>query len=159
MKAIGFRVEASENQSALHWAVVEGTKDHPIYIGAATIKVPTTYDEALALPWFRNEVQRLIKVYSPDRAALRTPETRQLNPRFANLYKRCRIEGVILETSTSLGLEVEIGASITIAANIESHRSLKEYLQDPDLRGLDWSKHKPNVREAILAASSVLASE
>ena len=152
MKAIGFRAEPS----AISWAVVEGSSAEPILDGADKLKAPASFDEAAALKWFREQIQRLVQAYSPDIAVVRTPETffpRQ--PKYQGLYQRCRVEGVIVETLRSCGINVSTGPMGTISSKLGS-KAAKHYLPNDEFRGLDWSNLDANRREAILAAASVL---
>jgi len=151
MITIGFRAEPS----AVNWAVVEGTKETPIKIDAGTLTTPATYDEAAALKWFREKVTELVCGLKPEVAAVRYPETFLKSARQASLNQRCRVEGVIVETLQSLGLRVLTGSLATISKNLGS-KAAKHYLDAPDLRGLNWEKYRPNVKEAILVAASAL---
>ena len=156
MKAIGVRVEPS----AANWAVVEGSKQHPILIGYGTEKPPKTFDEAASLKWFREKIQQIVQAYSPTVAAVRYVETFQPHKvQVVPLGQRCRIEGVSIEALRSSGVTTILtGPLATIAKNLGS-KSPKDYLGSDDLRGLDWSKHKTYQREAILAAASALPEE
>lgn len=154
MIALGFRA----NPSTISWAAVRGSKKQPILIDAAVITSPATYNEASALKWFREKIEELIRGFAPDIAAVRYPETFTIRkPNIKELGERCRIEGIILETIHSSGLPALTGALATISKNLGS-ASAKQYLDTPDLRGLDWSKYrsKTNVKEAILVAASAL---
>lgn len=150
MKAIGFRAEPS----ALHWGVVEGTPENPVLVAADTAEIPVAFDEPEALAWVRGQVLQLIKTYSVGAAAVRYPETfKRSSP--ASIDKRCRIEGVVIEAARALGITALTGALATISKNLGSSRA-KKYLESDSLRGLDWSAHPKNQREAILVAASAL---
>lgn len=153
MKAIGFRAEPS----AISWAVVEGSKDQPVLVGYGKEEPPKTFDEAAALKWFREKVQHIVNTYSPNVAAVRYIETFQPHKvQVVPLGQRCRIEGVVIEAVRSSGInQILTGPLATIAKNLGS-KTPKHYLESSELRGLDWSKHKPYQREAILAAASAL---
>lgn len=151
MKAIGFRAEPS----ALNWAVVDNSTTPPTVIDVDVLTAPTVYDEPAALKWFRDNVNLLIDTYMPQVAAVRSPETHIRFPQLATLYQRSRLEGVIVESAHSRGINVVIGPLGTISKNLGT-KSAKKYLEQDDLRGLDWRKHKGNRREAILVATSAL---
>jgi len=72
------------------------------------------------------------------------------------MYERCRVEGVVIESLSSRGIELVIGPLATVSSGLGT-KAAKQYLQRDDLRGLDWRKHRGNRREAILIAVSVLA--
>jgi hypothetical protein len=151
MKAIGFRAEPG----AVSWAVLEGSKDKPVLLGYGKEEPPTTFDDAATLKWFRDKILYIVKLYSPTIAAVRYPETYQPRLKLVPLGQRCRVEGVLIEAMHSSGIKVLTGPLATIAKNLGS-KMPKHYLESDELRGLDWSKHKPYVREAILVAASAL---
>ena len=116
---------------------------------------PATYDELSALVWFRTQVVHLIQTYSPQLAAVRYPETFMRSAHGSSNDKRCRVEGVVIEAAQSCGIRALTGALATISKNLGS-KSAKKYLETDELRGLDWSKHPKNRREAILVAAAAL---
>jgi hypothetical protein len=148
--ALGFRAEPS----AINWAVVEGFLQAPVLVAADHAAAPATYDEPAALAWFRAQVLHLIQTYSPQLAAVRYPETFMRSTTLQS-DKRCRVEGVVIEAAGSCGIRVLTGALATISKNLGS-KGAKKYLETDELRGLDWSKHPKNQREAILVAASAL---
>jgi hypothetical protein len=153
MIAIGFRAEPS----VVNWAVVQGSSAEPVLLGADKLTAPASFDEGAALTWFRDRTQYLVQTYSPNIAAVRSPETfMPRNVKLSSLYQRCRLEGVVIEALHSSGIHVLTGALATISKNIGS-KGAKHYLETPDLRGLDWSKYDTNRREAILVAASALS--
>ncbi len=155
MKSIGFRAEPS----SVSWAVVEGSTAAPILNGADKLKAPASFDEAAALKWFREQTQRLVQAYSPNVAVVRSPETFfPHQPKYLPLYQRCRVEGVLVETLHSCGVQVLTGPMATISGKLGS-KAAKHYLPSDDFRGLDWSKCDDKKREAILAAASALPGE
>jgi Holliday junction resolvasome RuvABC endonuclease subunit len=152
-KALGFRAETS----AVNWAVVEGSAEVPILTAADQAAAPATYDDPAALAWFREHVRHLIATYSPQVVAIRCPETVMRAAALSSMYKRCRVEGVLMETAHSCGVAVVTGPLATISKNLGT-KSAKKYLETDDLRGLNWSKYPRKCREAILVAASALPS-
>ena len=152
-RAIGFRVEPT----LVHWALVEGTPEAPILVAVDKIAAPATYDdESRALTFYRERILLLLSQHSPDRVAVRYAETFGRRAAGAKDNQRCRIEGVLIEASSSRGLKVVTGALASISKNLGT-TGAKRYLEANDLRGLDWSKYPAkNVREAILVAASAL---
>ncbi len=154
-RAIGFRVEPG----LVNWAVVEGTSEAPILaVPAAKLASPATYEEPQSLTFYRERVLLLLTEHMPDIVAVRYAETFGRQSVRESDYKRCRIEGVILEAASSKGLRIITGALASISKNLGT-KAAKRYLESDDLRGLDWSKYPAkNVREAILVAASALGA-
>jgi hypothetical protein len=154
-RAIGFRVEPS----SVNWALVEGTSDAPILaVPAEKISAPATYGEPQALAFYRERVRLLLAHHRPQMVAVRYPETFGRTSMREADHKRCRIEGVIVEAASSLGLLVITGALASISKNLGT-KAAKHYLEADNLRGLDWSPYAAkNIREAILVAASALGS-
>lgn len=152
-RAIGFRVEPG----LIKWALVEGSPDAPILaVPPGKLTSPATYDEPQTLTFYRERVLLLLSQHSPDVVAVRYAETFGRQSVRDSDYRRCRIEGVILEAANSRGLRVVTGALASISKNLGT-KAAKHYLEGNDLRGLDWSKYPAkNVREAILVAASAL---
>ncbi|MGO9125919.1 MAG: hypothetical protein ACLP6G_13655 [Terriglobales bacterium] len=151
-RAIGFRVEPG----LVNWALVEGTSEEPILVATAKIAAPATFDEPQALSFYRERVLLLLAQHSPGVVAVRYAETFGRRGVDQSDYRRCRIEGVILEASDSRGLKAVTGALASISKNLGT-KAAKDYLKSDDLRGLEWSKYPAkNVREAILVAASAL---
>jgi len=154
-RAIGFRVEPG----LANWALVEGTSDTPILaVPAGKLISPATYDEAQALTFYRERVLLLLAEHLPDIVAVRYAETFGRQSVRDSDYRRCRIEGVILEAANSKGLNTVTGALASISKHLGT-KAAKHYLECNDLRGLDWSRYPAkNVREAILVAASALGN-
>ena len=154
-RAIGFRVEPS----LVNWAFVEGSPEQPVLaLPPGKLTSPVSYDEPQALTSYRERVLLLLEEHSPDVVAVRYAETFGRQGVRESDYRRCRIEGVILEAANSKGVRVITGALASISKNLGT-RAAKHYLQDDDLRGLDWSKYPAkNMREAILVAVSALGN-
>jgi hypothetical protein len=151
-RAIGFRVEPS----LVHWAVVEGTSEAPILVAADKLTSPATFDEPQALTFYRERVSLLLAQHLPDVVAVRYAETFGRQSVRESDFRRCRIEGVILEASDSKGLKIMTGALASISKNLGT-KAAKRYLESSDLRGLDWSRYPAkNIREAILVGASAL---
>lgn len=137
---------------------MEGTSDAPILLAAARLSSPTTFDEQHALAFYRERVLLLLAEHSPSIAAIRYAETFGRRSVRESDFRRCRIEGVILELAGSRGLNTLTGALASISKNLGT-KAAKRYLEGNDLRGLDWSKYPSvNVREAILVAASALGN-
>lgn len=151
-KAIGFRAEPS----AVNWAVVEGTKENPVLIAADRSESPVAYSEPESLAWFRSRAQQLVQTYSPKLAAVRYPETVRRSSS-ASMDRRSRVEGVLIDAMQAAGIATSTGALATISKNLGSNQA-KKYLVTDELRGLNWSSHSKNEREAIMVAASILPS-
>ena len=115
-RAIGFRVEPG----LANWAVVTGTSDAPILEAASKLTSPSTFEEPQALAFFREGVLLLLEQYKPDVVAVRYAETFGRQSVRESDYRRCRIEGVILEASNSRGIRLVTGALAAISKNLGS---------------------------------------
>lgn len=148
MRAIGFRAEPD----AINWAVVEGDPDSPQLLFHGKIASPAAFkDESKRLSHLRGQVLDKIATYTPDRAAVRYPESF----RKSNCDPRIRVEGVILEACAASSIRVVSGAMRSISSRMGSKKA-KGYLTSDDVRGLEFPKKNPNYREAILVAVSAL---
>ncbi len=154
VKALGFRAEPN----AINWAVVEGSCEVPVLVGADQAAAPLAFDEAAALAWFREHVRGLIETYSPTVVGIRYPETFGSHAGNASAHRRCRVEGVIAEAAASKGVTVRTGSLVTISKNL-GPKAAKKYLESEEFRGVDWAKYSKNRREAILVAASALPEE
>ena len=123
MRGIGFRVEPK----AVHWSIVEGTKDEPLVIADDIIAAPKTYDEASSLSLYRNQILLVLNQYHPKSAAIRYSEPSARGKLTNSTRLRVQIEGVILQLLHSEGLKINAGASKTLTANIGSS-SFKKYI-------------------------------
>ncbi len=150
-RSLGVRAEPD----AINWAIVEGSQDAPVLHASGTEKAPAAYSEGESLVWVRRKVAQIIQQYQPTGVAVRYPEPTARGANKDSARARCRVEGVVLEASGSHNLEIVTGTLNTISKNLGS-KSAKNYLSSGDFRGLDWSKQKGNVQEAILVAASIL---
>lgn len=151
MKAIGFRAEPR----LVHWAVVAPSEKGPVLIGSGKFSAPKSYSEAESLSWYRERIRSEIQKHAPKRAGLRYPETFGRRGVTVSDQVRLRIEGVILEALNSMAVPILGGAMVLISSAIGS-KSAKSYMKQSEMRGLDWSKHPPNSREAILVAVAAM---
>jgi hypothetical protein len=87
--------------------------------------------------------------------AVRFPEPKGRATHGDAARRRSRIEGVILEAAASAGRVVVTGAFVTISARLKA-KSAKSFLDEENLRGLDWSTRNVHSREAILVAVAAL---
>lgn len=151
MKVLGVRAEPA----MLHWAVVEGTATAPILVAHDKAAAPVNLDEANALHWYRSRVQHLLQEYGVTAVAVRSAESFGRRGNTDADRKRARIEGVLLEVAASKSLPATASALKTIGGNLGT-KSAKDYLDNDDLRGLDWSRLNANRREAVLVAAAAL---
>jgi len=151
---LGLRAEPE----GFHWAIVTGTLQQPVLEGSGSETAPKTFSEGEALAWVRQKAAQVIEVFRPNAVAVRYPERVARGFNKDSAKSRCRIEGVLVEVSSTNNLSVITGALNTFGKHLCS-KSPKEDLASEDLRGLDWSKHKDKLREAILVAASLLPKE
>lgn len=150
-RVLGVRAEPT----VIHWAVVSGTPQAPVLEASGTETAPTAYNEGETLAWIRDRTLHIIRTYKPLKTAVRFPERNARGANRDSAKSRCRMEGVVLEASSSSGLEVVTGTLATFGKH-SGTKSSKEDLTQRNLRGLDWSRHNERVREAILVAASIL---
>jgi Holliday junction resolvasome RuvABC endonuclease subunit len=148
---LGLRAEPT----ALHWAIVEGTRSEPILKAHDRAVAPASYGEPAALAWIRSRVLHLIDTYRPDAVGVRFQESFGPGGNKASARQRSRVEGVVLEASHSRGLKVLTGTLSTIGAKLGTKHA-KKYVDEAELRGLDLSKLPRQAREAVLIAVAQL---
>lgn len=156
MPTIGFRAEKDK----VHFAIVKGTRQSPILVDANKFSAPAAYSLGEALAWYRDRVHALVTQHHPVRGTVRLSETflaRKPTPTsLDSMFARARIEGVLLEALASKQVSVSCGKLQQIASGLGT-KTAKHYLDEDEVRGLDWSSIKnANTREAILAAVSIL---
>jgi len=149
-RALGFRAEPSQ----IHWAVVEGTQRAPILVAHDNAAAPVNLREAPALSWYRTRVKHIIGTYKPGAATIRCAESVARGSNKEGPRRRLRLEGVLLQTIDSCGLEVTIGALAMISGKLGSQA--KKYIESGELRGLDLSEVPLPSKEAILVAVAAL---
>lgn len=152
IKAIGFRAEAK----AINWAVVTRAGDSLVLIKTETQKLPATFDEARGLEWCRKRLHQIVDEHHPIVAGVRYPEPSAPKANVTATNERIRIEGIILESLASKGVDVITGALRTIGS-IMGSESAKAYLKRDDLRGLQWKGIPEYRKEAIMVAVAALA--
>jgi hypothetical protein len=151
--ALGLRIEPHR----LHWAIVSGSADAPVLEAHDHAIAPVAYSEARKLAWYRDRVSHIIQQFTPVIAAVRYAEVFGRTRVRESDSVRARIEGVVMEAAISHGLRVLTGALNTIASKLETNTA-KKYLEQDDLRGLDWRGLPTNRKEAILVAAAALGS-
>jgi hypothetical protein len=148
-RALGLRAEPSR----IHWAIVEGTRDEPVYIGHDAFAAPVNLEEAPALSWYVTRVKHLLDSFTPDVAAIRTAEP-IARGNGNSTRRRIRIEGVLLQTVDSCGIKVSLGALAMISGRLGT--PAKKYVDAGEFRGLNISKFPTYSKEAILVAVAAL---
>jgi hypothetical protein len=149
-RALGFRAETHK----IYWAVVEGTRAAPILVAHDDAAAPVNLAEAPALSWYSGRVKHIVETYKPNAAMVRSAEPTARASRKEGPRVRLRIEGVLLQTLDSCGLNATIGALATISGKLGSQA--KEYIESGELRGIDLSGLTSYSREAILVAVAAL---
>jgi hypothetical protein len=150
-RVLGVRAEPT----AIHWAIVTGTPERPVLDAHGTETAPHAYKEGESLAWIRQRVVYIIDTFTPAKIAVRYPERTAKGANKDSAKARCRVEGVVLEAAGAKNLETVTGAMNTFGKHCE-RQSPKEDLVSDDLRGLDWSGYKKELREAIYVAFSLL---
>lgn len=150
--ALGLRVDPKETA----WALVSGTAAEPILEAHDKLVPPKVLSaEPERLLWYWDQAALLIKDLRPKVLAIRYAEDFGVRGKREPDRIRARIEGVMMTAATQLGVKVFTGALKSIASAMGSKAS-KKYLDEGDLRGLDWSELDDKRREAVLVATAAL---
>lgn len=150
--ALGVRVDPKETA----WALVAGTAAEPILEAHDKLVPPKVLStEPERLLWYWDRVALLIKDRRPKVLAVRYAEDFGVRGKREPDRIRARIEGVVMASAAQLGVKVFTGALKDIASAMGTKAS-KKYLEQDDLRGLDWSEFDDKRREAVLVATAAL---
>jgi hypothetical protein len=157
MRAIGFRVEPK----AIHYAVVEGSVDEPIVVSTDKFSAPKTYSEGAKLVWYRKRILSELEEHEVERVGIRFPEAGSKGAGTSSAMWRLRIEGVTMEAVASMSLPICAAGGVQhIRAKLGSSHSPKDYMSGlVELRGIQLSDYRQNIREAILIAVAALEGE
>ncbi len=158
MKAIGFRID----KDTIYWAAVSGTTECPVLEASDKHRAPATFSQPDLLKWARNQVINIIQEHCPTAVTVRFQETflphKPSPSTLESMLTRARIEGVVIETASSLGIPVSSGSWQMISSRMGS-RSAKSYLDSEDVRGMNLSDiRNKNQKEAILAGVAALSA-
>jgi hypothetical protein len=153
MRVLGLRAEPE----AFNWAISEGTIEAPILVAVDRVAGPRGYSDPELLNHLRARLLLITKQHKPDSAGLRTPEPIARGGG-EPAKKRLRVEGVLLAVCGELGLNVTLGAIVTINSLLGS-KSAKLFLNSDEFRGINWSDYTQAKREAILIGTSLLPGE
>jgi Holliday junction resolvasome RuvABC endonuclease subunit len=152
--AIGLRAE----KDAVTWSIVAGSKSNPILIAKAKLKTPAIHKdyEPSRLSWIKGQVLDVLAQYQPTVGAIRYPEPS--SPGNTNSKReRSRIEGVVIQALCEKNIKVITLVNNQIASALEvKPQSVKNIMDESNFRGLDWLATNDIMKEAILAASTVL---
>lgn len=150
--AIGFRAESD----SVNWGVVTRRDGALLLVAADTVSIPRIYDEAAGLWFLYKRIDQLMDEYAPRIGGVRYPEPSARKARHVlGANARLRVEGVVLALLASRTIPAVTGALTTIGSEMGS-RSPKAYLGRSEVRGMDWSGHPTNRREAIIVAIAAL---
>lgn len=154
MIAIGFRV----SPQAVYWAVARGTLESPILVSDGKFSAPKTYTDAASLTWYRERVLATVAQYKATVSAIRFPESFSSRSGLASSTQvRLRIEGVILEALNAAACEIRVaGSTRHIESKLQADTPLKEYMDQADIRGINWNGKAKELKEAILVAVAAL---
>lgn len=138
------------------WALVSGTAAEPILEAHDKLVPPKVLStEPERLLWYWDQLALLIKDRRPKVLAVRYAEDFGVRGKREPDRIRARIEGVVMASAAQLGVKVFTGALKDIASAMGTKAS-KKYLEQDDLRGLDWSEFDDKRREAVLVATAAL---
>ena len=156
---LGLRATARE----VYWAALSGTIETPILEDSDRIRLPKDTELPEQLDGLHSQLLAVIQEFKPEVAAIRLQETfiaRKPAPKaFGSMLNRARIEGVLMQTLYKAGVEVWTGGLQAMKSEMGASHSLKEYLASPDLRGIDLSSMKVELKEAVVAALAVMEDQ
>ena len=136
------------------FAIIEGTKSHPIVRRAALIPFPKSYSRPQALHWFLQEIDELLRSADFAGVLLKGFEGRTRDKSFV---ERVEHEGVAQLAAAARNLEARRKISSTIAKDL-GLKGRKHYLETLDTSPIpDFEGQPERVQEAILVAWSALA--
>ncbi|TWU61974.1 crossover junction endodeoxyribonuclease RuvC [Crateriforma conspicua] len=153
---LGIRASVKE----VFWAALSGTSEAPILEDSGRIKLPKDADLPERLQCIHSQVLSIVEAVKPKTASIRLQETfiaRKPAPKaFGSMLDRARIEGVLMQTLYNAGVEVWTGGLKAMRSEMGATHSLKEYLSAPDLRGIDLSAMKSEMKEAVVAGLALM---
>lgn len=152
MKVLGYRAE----KDTITWALVDDSTTPHLLVDHGVMKAPGTYSESEALALFRERVIALVRQFSPDSCAIKYPEPSARLRSPSSTFKRLRIEGIILEAVQFANVSMETGSDVAVSARLGASKSAANYRKKDDIRGLKFPKKSDVLRDAIIAADSVL---
>lgn len=156
MNVMGFRAE----KDTVQWALVSGTLGQPVLLAHDCLRVPDNFSESDALRWFRAELQFLLGGHRPHAIAVRLLEcnlTSFPTPKGLSLiYKRARIEGILLEVCCTRQNETPWRRTFT-KDNESTGGPRRDLFIYSDGREVDWREIKSKSRrQAIVIAATLL---
>lgn len=152
--AMGFRAESE----SYNWAAVSRTDGKLLLVASGTQDRSQVYDESQGLAFFRKRLHQMIDQYAPAIGGVRYPEHSARKPKHPlGANARVRIEGVILESLASKGVQAIAGDLNTISSEMGSS-SAKAYITGSDVRGINLKGVPKERREAIIVAVAALES-
>lgn len=150
--ALGLRVDPKETA----WVLVSGSASAPVLEDHDKLVPPKVLKtEGERLVWYWDRAALLVTECKPAILAVRYAETFGVQGGRESDRARARIEGIIMTSAAKLGVKLFTGAFKDIGTALGT-KAPKKYLDEGDLRGLDWSKLDSKRREAVLVATAAL---
>lgn len=150
--AVGLRSQADKKVAVV---VVEGTQDAPLLVYRQVIEAPVGAEMPQALASLRQQLLDLLRSCNVQRVGVRVAESNSRGANKEGARNRTRIDGVLLEISGTLRLEVVHGALSTIAKELGAKEPKKQLIAD-EFRGLALAELKLELREALLVGVAAL---
>lgn len=156
MVSIGLRVGTSE----INYTVFEGTFNRPKLVVNEKLRQPASYSVPEALSYYRNQMMSIIKEYKIVACGIRVAEPlSRFKGSSEGSIKRANIEGVMMETFASLGIELRIGTNATFAPLFDV-KSIKDLIDSDEFKGIkQWVKLNKDFKEASIAGIASLKRE
>jgi hypothetical protein len=155
MRSIGIRVSTSE----IFYSIFEIAADGIKLITHEKINEPAAYTFPQTLTYYRKHLESIVKEYNVSKCGIKIAEPmagRMGQAATEGSKKRLQIEGVMIETINSIGLELIYGPFATFAPLVKIKKS-SDFLNVTDFFGIpNWTKTNKNFKESTLAGVGVL---
>jgi hypothetical protein len=154
MRSIGIRVSSTE----IFYSIFEKTTDGITLITHEKINEPAAYTFPQTLTYYRNHLESIIKEYNVSKCGIKIAEPmagRMGQAATEGAKKRIQIEGVVIEQTNSIGLELIYGPFSTFAPLLKIKKA-SDYTNVSEFFGLpNWTKTNKNFKESSLAGVGV----
>lgn len=154
MRSIGIRVSTSE----IYYSIFEVTADGIKLISHEKINEPAAYTFPQVLTYYRKHLESIVKEYKVSKCGIKIAEPmagRMGQAATEGSKKRLQIEGVMIETANSIGMELIYGPFATFAPLLRI-KKLIDFTDSNIFEIPNWTKTNKNFKESSLAGVGVL---
>lgn len=153
MITLGLRVGTTD----INYVVYSGTFAQPKLITNDKLRQPVSYDLPQALSYYRNQIIAICKEYKVNTCGIRIAEpVSRRNGCNEGSIKRANIEGVMMETCSSLAIDLTVGVNATFSP-VFNVKAIKELIDSKEFNGItQWGKLNKEFKEASIASLAAL---